>query len=301
MEWVLVVILIAALAWAWRYWRVEERNRRMRYEERLRALTDAYARVAERVVNLFDAVSRAREGGGRTASAFEAVERAFEAATRAYGPIPAEMEAVREAAARGNWQVLREKEPGIRHRLEAVAPLLDRLEEQLAAFRAQWEAAPRDVNAAAEAVRDVRERLDRVEARLGFPVPARRMVESLGSYVDRARADLDAGNPVAARHKAEDVRVRLQAVSEEVGRYESAAGAIDQVEADLAALDEGAAARLAALLGAEPGGPVAALRDLVQSGDLERFQTRLGEVVSAIRAARRGGAEGSRRPANGPA
>lgn len=292
---VLAVVALAALG-AWWNWRQGERERQRRHEERLRSLTENYARVAERVVDLFDAVRRAREGGGRTASAFAAVERAFEEATRIYNDAAGLMEAVRKAAGRGDWRLLREKEPEVRRHLDAVSGALDRLESQFAAFRAEWEAGPSAVEEAAARVEALARRLEAVEARLGFAVPARRQVESLRAFLDRARADLSAGNPVGARHKAEDLAVRLPRVEEDVWLYESAAGALEEAAADLAQAEAEAAAR--GPVGREhldaARAALAELRPLVERGHLERFQQRLGDLRASLRAA-----QGSGRPGGG--
>lgn len=284
----LFLVLAAVLAGLYLNWRLSRQQAQRAAARDLQPLLDEYARAAGRVVDLFGAVERARPGDGRTAAAFAAVERAFAAASGLYQGASVRVEAIRKAAARGDFRPLTRDGAAARDALAKLATALGDLEAQLAAYQARWRAAPAEVDAARQAVADLLASAAAAEAELGFPLPIRPALARLEQFVATAAAEAST-NPVAATARAADLQQNLSRYTADVDLYRSGHGAMAQAAQELAALQAGPA-------GTDPGcaehlaqaaALLETLRPHLQAGRLEHFQQALLQFHNALRAARR--------------
>lgn len=288
----LLLALVAILVGIGAYlnWDLSRREARRRWQREMDRLVQAHREVADRVVDLFDAFARTREGTGRTAAAFAAAQRAYERVTAAFQPLDDEFQAIRAAFAQGNVGPLRERGQAVREGLAGLGPLLDELERQIQSVQALWDRAPAALAAARQQVAGVEAALAEATAALGFAPPVRGRVQSLAAFLSRAEAAA-ATNPVQAAQMAEDLLIRLPAVAEEVAAYRSAAAAVAQAEAELADLaartvPPAAASQVAAALD-QARSALTELRPHLAAGRLDHFQERLLACQEALRAARR--------------
>lgn len=285
----LVLLLVFAAIGVGLYlnWNLGRQKERARVQQQMDALNEEYARLSGRVVEIFDAVQRAREGEGRTHAAFTAVERAFAAASGTYREASAQAEAIRSAFARGDTRPLREQAPAVRAVLARLAAELDELEAQLRRYQERWSAAPAEVAAARRAVLDLKAQVEAAEAELGFPLPLRGTLQRMEQFVAGAEAEAMT-NPVAAARKAADVQANLERYAAEVALYRSGPGAVEQAERELAELQGGPAGRHPACAAhlAAAAGALADLRPHLAAGRLEMFQQRLLDLRNALRQVR---------------
>lgn len=282
------VVFVLMLVALYLNWNVGRKQQRQRWEKKLHQLQDAHHRAAARVTELFSAVGQIRSGSGRTQASFAAVERAFGEASQQYLPLDEEVQIVASAFARGDVRPLQAQGARLEAGLADVHQVLDELQAQVKQFQDSWRAAPPALQRSRQEVAELAAALAAAEQDLGFATPVQERLAALTQYLERAESEA-AQNPVAALQMADDLQLRLSSVSAEVATYRSAATAISQAQADLAVARSGPA-------GADPrcAGPLqeaaAAQADLVpslQAGNLDRFQTRLLAVQSALREARR--------------
>lgn len=271
---------------SWLTWFGRWRERDHAYA-RLTALRQSYSEYGERVIKLSARTDLARKSAGSTQRAFDFVERTFARATDAYSKVGEQIARIEESLGKGVVAYFPEADRA----LKEVGPLLDELERQLAAWESHWQQVPREIDEIAGALASVRQQLETASAAVGAPLPPEERLTTAESFLERIRRTQAEGNPVEARHQVEDLRIALQKLTEEVGLYQSGAGAVAQAERDLARVRELAAATagaptdaVTALAGAEA--LLARLRPNLIAGKLDHFQADLLEIQRQLSAAR---------------
>lgn len=260
--------------------RAASRKERAAALERVAAVQ---ARVAERVVALFDAVAEARGGARQTAAAFAAVEQAFRRASDAYAQAARAAERVQELAGGTPLSQVRQEAAAAAQQLEAVLPLLDDLEAQLMAFRHRQEEAPRRVQEARERLSRLEAELQATAATLGLDLPLARQVAQMCHFLGRVEAELQGGNPIGALQKAEDLAISLENLAGELATYRSAAAALAQARDEVTALAAGTGT--APLLD-QARRILAELPGHLAAGRLDHFQSGLLALQDHLRQAR---------------
>ncbi len=290
MTYFLGLVAVAIALGLYLNWQLTRQKERTGVLEAMQALNADYARAAGEVVDLFEAVERAREGVGRTHAAFAAVERAFAAASATFREASDLVEEIKQGFSRGNLVPLRQNGGRARAVLQNLAAELQELQDQLEQYKERWQAAPAEVAEARQAVSALAAAAAQAEAALGFPLPqpVRDTLARLEQFM--AAAETEAlTNPVAAARKAADLQQNLERYSGEIELYQGGGGAITQAARELTELQQAPTAghpdvaphlvTAAAALGE--------LRPHLAAGKLEHFQQRLLEFHNALRAARK--------------
>lgn len=290
MTWAVIGVLVILGAWIWS--RGGSGNRADNQKE-LDALVQQHSSLAARVVDLSDRAERYRQGEGATGKAFAHAEGIFMRVSAEYSDLTDQVEAMKAAAAKRNWEPLRTQGGGLTRRLSAMQGLLDEFSAALDTYQAGWQAAPGEVAQAAEQLRALSAEVAQVEQMLGLQLDLGKQVERMNEFMARIRQILDQGNPTEAALKVKDLQLAMDRCHTELQRYQSASGAIAAAaeeiqEAQRAAEAAGKAADPAVIeaLGraqAEHGRLLPALK----AGHDQVLQDALVALQDALRSARR--------------
>lgn len=259
---------------------------------RLAALKREYGGHGERVIKLSARTDLARKSAGSTQRAFDFVERAFVTATQEYariGDLIGRLEADLQRAVVGDFKAAEQA-------MKGLGPSMDELERHLAAWEANWQQVPQELDEAERALAELRLQVEGAVAAVGAPLPLSDRLVGMAEHLRRTRRTLADGNPVEAGHLLADFRIALERLAEQAQTYASGAGAISQAEQDaaqtrqlLSTLPDQPAEAVAAL--AMVDGLLRTLRPNLAAGKLELFQADLLQIqqqLSAARAAIRG-------------
>lgn len=248
---------------------------------RLAGFKEQFGKNGDRIIRLSARTDIARKSAGATQQAFEFVERSFVDATQEYtriGELVSAIEAGLEKGRIGDFGA-------VDRALSGLGAKFDELERNLAAWEARWQDVPRQIDDVKRSLADLRRQASEAAQSAGSPLPVESRVASVEQYLLRTQQALAAGNPVEAGHLVDDLRLAMRKVSEEVGQYVGAVGAIAQAEQDLARAKEpaGAAApseTVAALAAAEALLP--RLRPALVEGDFDALQRDLLEIQKQL-------------------
>jgi DNA repair exonuclease SbcCD ATPase subunit len=268
----------------WLRWfgRWEQRDRA---RSRLTSLREAYGAHGERVIQLSNRMDRARHAAGSTRRSLEFVERAFIDATGEYARIGELLQQLESQLAGGTIGDF----AGAESALRGLGPKLDELERQLAAWEQTWQQVPSQVEDVAQSLAALRSQAEAAAAQAGVSLPVSQAIATMEQHLERIRRTLAEGNPIEAGHLVEDLRIAMAKVSEQVGLYASAAGAIVQAEAETAALKarlgpDSPGEAVAALAAAEAF--LSRLRPALTAGNLEQLQHDLLGLQRSLAAVR---------------
>jgi hypothetical protein len=269
---------------AWWTWLFRGAEKERAYS-RLKELQEQYGAHGARVIKLSARTDLARKSAGSTKAAFEFVERAFGEATGEYARIGELFSAVELGLTRGKVGDF----GAIGAALKGLGPKLDELERHLANWEARWSQVPRDIDAAAADLAQLKVHVEATVAGAGAPLPLTDRIASMEQHLERIRQTLAGGNPVEAGHLTGDLRLAITKVSDQVAQYAGALQAIAQVEQDLAGLkakagENASGEAVGALAAAEALVP--RLRPAVAAGRLEAFQEDLVQLHKHLAGAR---------------